>query len=69
MCETLGVFVQVVPEGVEIIPPSQNVKHLGHNPKLRNDKSYLDYLFEMTDSDLEDHIGVLEVTDYGGSWD
>ena len=63
ICETLGVLVQVVPEGVEIIPPSQNVKHLGHNPKLRNDKNYLDDIFEMTDSDLE----ITE--DCGGIWD
>jgi hypothetical protein len=59
----LGVFVQVVPEGVEVTPPLQNVKHLGHNPKLRDDKSYLDDIFDMTDSDLE------VTDDYGGSWD
>jgi hypothetical protein len=67
MCETLGVFVQFVPEGVEIIPPLHNVKHLGHNPKLQNEKNYLNYLFEMTDDDDLD-LQDIDVDD-GGSWD
>lgn len=61
MCDRLGVFVQVVPEGVELIPPSQNVKKFGHNPELLESKKYLDYLFEMNDSDfLEEELGALE---------
>jgi hypothetical protein len=68
MCETLGVFVQVVPEGVEIIPPLHNVKHLGHNPKLQNEKNYLNYIFEMTDDNLDDLEDNIDVDD-GGSWD
>lgn len=51
---TLGVFVQVVPEGVELKPPSQNVPKFGHNPSLCQTKKYLDYLFEMTTDDDEE---------------
>jgi hypothetical protein len=64
MCEMLGILVQVVPEGVEITPPLQNVKHLGHNPQLRNDKNYLDDIFEITDESSD-----FEVYNNGGSWD
>lgn len=58
--------MQVVPEGVELKPPTQNVPKFGHDPSLCQTKQYLDYLFEMTDDDhneeLED-IGVaLETT-------
>jgi hypothetical protein len=71
-CDSLGVFVQVVPEGMELIPPSQNVKKFGHNPTLRDSKSDLDYLFEMSESELEE-IGLLESLEYhppgGGAWE
>lgn len=50
--------MQVVPEGVELKPPTQNVPKFGHNPNLCQTKKYLDYLFEMTDEDLQD-IGLL----------
>lgn len=57
-CTELGVFVQVVPRGMEVLPPTQNVLELGHNPKLKDEKSQLDYLFDMNDSELEE-IGLL----------
>jgi hypothetical protein len=73
ICDTLGVFVQVVPEGVELIPPSQNVKTFGHNPTLRGSKKDLDYLLEMNESELEE-IGLLkESLEYhppgAGAWE
>lgn len=53
-CEKLGVFVQVIPKGVEILPPTQNVKTLGHNPSLKDQKKNLDYIFAMGDSEMEE---------------
>jgi hypothetical protein len=59
MCDRLGVCVQVVPEDVELIPPSQNVETFGHDPELKENQKFLDYLFDMDDSEL-DEIGPLE---------
>jgi hypothetical protein len=59
MCDRLGVFVQVVPVGVELIPPSQNVKTFGLDPSLKESKQYLDYIFAMDDGELEE-VGVME---------
>jgi len=58
-CENIGVFIQVIPEGVEIKPPSQNVKKFGHDPSLIKTKKHLEYLLEMTDEDVEE-AGMLE---------
>lgn len=58
-CENIGVFIQVVPEGVEIKPPSQNVQKFGHDPSLIKTKKHLEYLLEMTDEDVEE-TGMLE---------
>ena len=59
ICDTLGVFIQVVPGCVELIPPSQNIKTFGHNPTLSGSKKDLDYLLEMNESELEE-IGLFE---------
>jgi Protein of unknown function (DUF3110) len=60
-CDMLGVFVQVVPEGMEIRPPTRNVQELGkHNPHLKEEKSHLDYIFDMFDMEVEvDESGLL----------
>jgi hypothetical protein len=69
-CETLGVFVQVVPAGVDLIPPSKRVETLGHkNPAIRREQSGLDYVFAMLSMDEEiDEEGVV-VSEYGSSWE
>jgi hypothetical protein len=67
-CGQLGVFVQVVPRGMDIRPPTQNVEEFGYNPLLKEQKSQLDYLFEMSDSELEE-IGALETIELVGAWD
>lgn len=69
-CTQLGVFVQVVPRGMEVLPPTANVEELGHNPKLKDEKSELNYLFEMNDSELEE-VGLLIENDDSlvGAWD
>lgn len=60
-CQVLGVFVQVVPKGTKLIPPSQNVQHFGHDPTLLSQKQTLGYLFEMSDREIEyDQGAILE---------
>lgn len=48
-CEAVGVFVQLIPTGTELIPPSERVKNFGNNRNLRRDKKSLEYTFEMLD--------------------
>ena len=71
ICDTLGVFLQVVPDGVELIPPSENKRDLGHDPSLPGAKNDLDYIFGMNESEMEE-TGVLDEalsTEYAGSWE
>lgn len=67
-CQQLGVFVQVVPRGMDIRPPRENVQEFGYNPKLKDEKNQLDYIFEMSDSELEE-TGTLETSELLGAWD
>lgn len=67
LCDMLGVFMQVVPTGTEILPPTQNVQFLGkHNPKLKDEKYHLDYIFDMFEMEV-DELGLLASED--GSWE
>jgi Protein of unknown function (DUF3110) len=66
-CDMLGVFVQVVPEGMQIRPPTRNVQQLGkHNPHLKEEKNHLDYIFEMFDMEV-DESGLLTAEE--GCWE
>lgn len=67
-CESLGVFVQVVPKGTKLIPPSQNVQHFGHDPNLQAEKRALGYVFEMSSDAVEHDAGVI-VEDEFASWE
>ena len=60
--EKMGVFVQIVPDGVEIIAPKKNVQNLGeHNPHLKDEKNHLDYIFDMFELEVdEEGLLVLE---------
>lgn len=58
---TIGVFVQVIPDGVVLKPPTQNVPKFGHNPSLYKTKQNLDYVFAMFDDDSDD-IGSVDTT-------
>jgi hypothetical protein len=58
-CQSLGVFVQVVPKGTKIIPPSQNKLRFGHDPSLQKQKQTLGYLFEMSDREVEYELGAI----------
>jgi hypothetical protein len=69
-CKPLGVFVQVVPTGVNLIPPSKRVETLGHkNSAIRREQKKLDHMFAMlsTDEKIEEE-GVL-VAESGSSWE
>lgn len=66
-CDMLGVFIQVVPEGKEILPPTENVELMGkHNPNLKNEKSHLNYIFDMFELEV-DELGLLAIE--AGSWE
>lgn len=66
-CDMLGVFIQVVPEGKEILPPTENVESMGkHNPNLKNEKSHLNYIFDMFELEV-DELGLLAME--AGSWE
>mmetsp|Transcript_57715 Transcript_57715/g.140966 ORF Transcript_57715/g.140966 Transcript_57715/m.140966 type:complete len:271 (-) Transcript_57715:146-958(-) len=47
--ERLGVFVKFVPNGLDVIPPSDNVEIFGLHPGLRESKQYLSDLFHHDD--------------------
>jgi len=60
LCDALGVFVQVVPEGTEIVPPTQSVQNLGqHSPHLKEEKSHLEYVFDMFEMEAAEELGLL----------
>lgn len=66
-CEKLGVYAQLVPKDVNVIPPQQNVKHLGHK-NLREEQQELEYVFDMADGAEFEEDGIL-VGDATGGWD
>jgi hypothetical protein len=56
-CDKMGVHLQIVPDGVRILPPSQNVKLVGrHNRSLREQQNHLEYIFNMMDDDDDDVV-------------
>jgi len=68
-CDSLGVSVQVVPECVNIRPPKQNVKNLGLNPVLKQEKDFLKSLFNISPSNLDAKAKTTVVYDDGiGAW-
>lgn len=70
---TIGVSVQVIPDGVELKPPTQNVPKFGLDPTLCKTKRNLDYVFAMLDDDDDDSddIGSIDttVTLSTGAWE
>lgn len=69
-CAELGVLVQVVPRGMDLLPPTAVVDQLGHNPNLTEEKKHLAHIFERSASDLVE-AGTLPVVGDGfsGGWD
>lgn len=63
-CETLGVPVQIIPDGANIRPPTENVEELNHNPNLKEETRRLDYLFEHMEA-AENRVPPQDL----GAWD
>jgi hypothetical protein len=62
-CERMGVHLQIVPLGVNVIPPSQNVKAVGrHNRSLREQQNHLEYIFSMMDDQEEDGVAMTDIS-------
>eukprot|EP00558_Chaetoceros_sp_UNC1202_P013531 CAMPEP_0197255562 /NCGR_PEP_ID=MMETSP1429-20130617/72477_1 /TAXON_ID=49237 /ORGANISM="Chaetoceros sp., Strain UNC1202" /LENGTH=218 /DNA_ID=CAMNT_0042718885 /DNA_START=301 /DNA_END=957 /DNA_ORIENTATION=+ len=74
-CEQIGVKIQVVPKGMQLQPPKENVLNLGMNPNLEEEMKMLDYLFEISGSnegedEYQYDIGTTTTTEGGeGSWE
>jgi hypothetical protein len=73
-CEQIGVEIQVVPQGMKLKPPTENVLNLGVNPNLKEEMKMLDYLFQISASDDgmdEDSTGFDSVGggDSDGAWE
>lgn len=67
-CKSLGVFVQVVPEGMDIRPPTESVENLGHNPSLMEQQHLLNYLFDMGDEHEIEECGIVLNGVYDTNW-
>jgi hypothetical protein len=66
LCMKVGVFMQLVPEGVDLIPPKQNVQQLGlpnghqRYDEQRRTRDHLNFAFYMLDgADDLDEDGVI----------
>lgn len=66
-CDRLGVYVQVIPKDVNLVPPTQTVEAFGHNPHLIDDRNNLEYIFDMFELEVSDD-GLL-VEEDAGSWE
>jgi Protein of unknown function (DUF3110). len=66
-CGEIGVDVQVVPKGVTIRPPKENVLNLGLNPNLLEEMNMLDYLFHISSDDSGIDEGKDETNSTGGN--
>lgn len=62
-CDQLGVSVQMVPHGVELLPPTQSVEDLGkHNDRsLKEQQQRLEELYDWSDDDdvVEEEDGLI----------
>lgn len=74
-CEQIGVEIQVVPEGMKLKPPTDNVLNLGLNPNLKEEMKMLDYLYQISGSSesMDDNIDEIHSLDTGddveGAWE
>ena len=69
-CSELGVLVQFVPSGMDLIPPRQNSDRFGHrDPTLREKQKHLEYLFAMEETEIVEQEGLLLEAVGVGSWD
>jgi hypothetical protein len=66
-CRSIGVYVQVVPTGMELVPPAERVDELWHDPNLRDNKNSLENLIGMKQQ-VQATPGIV-LDDYGSSWE
>lgn len=68
--EPLGVELQLVPRGTELVPPSDTVDNLNHNPYLKKEKEELDRLFcQPSHEPTETVTGSIYLDDKCGDWE
>lgn len=69
-CKQIGVEVQVVPKGMKLKPPTENVLNLGLNPNLEEEMKMLDYLFQISGSESSIEAESVDGEDAGdGAWE
>mmetsp|Transcript_23632 Transcript_23632/g.29058 ORF Transcript_23632/g.29058 Transcript_23632/m.29058 type:complete len:80 (+) Transcript_23632:877-1116(+) len=70
-CSTIGVKVVVVPLGSNIKPPPERTFNLGMNPDLEKEMELLDYLFSISESELEEDTEEMKdgKEDIEGAWE
>jgi hypothetical protein len=59
--------VQVVPEGLDIRPPKENVENLGMNPNLYQEMEFLDYLIGISPSESSNSLTSIDSSP--GAWE
>lgn len=52
--EPMGIEIQIVPEGTELLPPSDTVEDLNFNPRFDEEVDELQRLFQLPDEDDDD---------------
>lgn len=67
-CKSLGVFVQVVPEGMDIRPPTETVEILGNDPSLMEQQHFLDHIFYIGDENEIEDCGTVLTGAFDTNW-
>ena len=70
--DPIGVEIQVVPKGTYLVPPSDAVDTLDHNPYLNQARENLENLFDLSNEpDVENMVkrGLEFGDDFYGSWE
>jgi len=71
-CDPIGVEIQVVPKGTYLVPPSDTVDTLDHNPYLNQARENLENLFDLSyEPDVGNMVkrGLEFEDDFYGSWE
>jgi hypothetical protein len=65
----LGIALQIIPQGLKVIPPTQNVESFGLSQDLQETKQYLNRLFDSGDGEEEDDDDQNETTTMMDYWE
>lgn len=66
-CDPIGVEIQIVPKGTYLVPPSDAVDTLDHNPYLNKARKDLENIFDLSYNPDERTIDFQD--DFYGSWE